>query len=215
MKITIPTSLKEIKLSQWVKFQALLTKDQEEEILQIFMVSIFCDIPAEEVLKINQRDLKDCVNQILQTLKAKPRHIQTFEHDGKEFGMIPNFDSMSAAEYIDLDKYTGDYETATRAMAVLYRPITLKKGSDYQIEKYEGSEKYNTEMQEISLEAYLSAQVFFSTLSIELLKATKAYLRSPQSVELEKALEKNGVGIPQFIQSLERASSILTEQQNY
>jgi len=148
-------------------------------------------------------------------LQSKPRDLHRFTTNGKEFGMIPNFDEMTAGEYIDLDKYFDDPENFDRAMAVLFRPITNKQGANYLIEKYKGSDVYKETMANIPLEILFSSQVFFYNLSKELLTATRAYIQSPQGVELEQALSKSGGGINQFIQSLEKASSILTAQLDY
>ena len=216
MKITIPTTLSDITLGQWMRWQKLIKEEsQDETVLSLFLVMIFCNITSNEALQIKSKDLKEISNDILVVLQSKPRDLHRFTTNGKEFGMIPNFDEMTAGEYIDLDKYFDDPENFDRAMAVLFRPITNKQGANYLIEKYKGSDVYKETMANIPLEILFSSQVFFYNLSKELLTATRAYIQSPQGVELEQALSKSGGGINQFIQSLEKASSILTAQLDY
>src|SRR5680860_829912 len=102
MKITIPSEQKDIKLSQWLQWQKVIEKEnQNEEVLEIFLVSIFCNLDTNDVLKMKQRDLKSIASYILKVITAEPKEQLRFKIGDQEFGMIPNFDNMSAAEYID------------------------------------------------------------------------------------------------------------------
>ncbi len=213
MKVTIPSEQKDITLNQWQQWQKVIEKEnQNEEVLEIFLVSIFCKLDTNDVLKMRQKDLKEIAANILMVITAEPKEELRFKIGDQEFGMIPNFDNMSAAEYIDLDKYIGDPEQAHRAMSVLYRPVTQRIGKSYKIEEYKGSEEYSEQMKQSPLSAYLYSQLFFYNLSNELLKATKAYFQNPKHKELEEALAKNGGGTQQFIQLLEKACLILERQ---
>ena len=212
MKIKIPTSLSDIRLEQFVLFNKLMKESQDENFIQLAMVTIFCDISVEDAKNIVAKDFTEIVNDITKVLSQQPRFIQRFIHDGKEYGFIPNIDEITAGEYIDLESFLRDEETYNKAMSVLYRPIINKRKDLYNIEEYKGS---HTEFNTLNLEIVLGSMLFFWNLSNELLTAMKCYLAQPKNkILLEVALAQNGVGINQFLQSVTDVSSILKEQLN-
>jgi len=219
MKVTIPETLNEITLDQFLKFQKVIkAEDITEDILCLAMVTIFCRLTVEQARNIEAKDYNAIVLQLTEVLKQEPKFIQRFTLEGMEFGFIPNLDNITAGEYIDLDTYLKDEDTHLTAMSILYRPIVSSIKEDYKIEPYESSNKYKDVMQFMPLDVYLGSLVFFYNLSNELLIATKLYFQqSKQAEELNQALEINGVGINQFIQLLEDACLTLKEQlkQNY
>jgi hypothetical protein len=212
MKIKIPTSLSDIRLEQFVLFNKLMKESQDENFIQLAMVTIFCDVSVEDAKNIVAKDFTEIVTDITKVLSEQPRFIQRFIHEGKEYGFIPNLDEITAGEYIDLESFLRDEETYNKAMSVLYRPILNKRKDLYNIEEYKGS---HTEFNTLNLEIVLGSMLFFWNLSNELLIAMKGYLAQPKNkILLEAALAQNGVGINQFLQSLTDVSSILKEQLN-
>jgi len=219
MKITVPTSLNDITWGDYLKYKAVMkAEDITEDFEKLALVTIFCRISVPMANSMSKKDLDETANQINRVLDFKPQFTQRFEMDGKEFGFIPNLDKMSAGEYIDLDKYFGDEETYTNALAILYRPIQGKFGKDlYNIEKYESSEKYAEQMLNANLNVALGVTVFFYRLSAALLKSMKAYLQLPETMKILQEADSsiNGDGIKASLQSLEAMSSGLTKLQNY
>lgn len=212
LKLKIPTSLEDITIEQFVRYNRALKLDiNDEDVMLVSTVACFCNISVDDAIKIDYKELKEIGNKILEVLSQEPRDIQKY----KNFGRIPNLDNITAGEYIDLDKYFSDSETYGRAMAVMFRPITKSMLGEYVIESYESSEKYEKDTLQFPLEVLLSTLVFFCNLSKDLLKATRDYLQQPTTEvdELAKLLEVNGVGINQFIQSLQETISTLTELQ--
>ena len=101
-----------------------------------------------------------------------------------------------------------------KAMAVLFRPITKHYKQLYDIEEYESSSKYEDYMRRMPLNVALGALVFFYRLGMKLSRYTTDYslkaLSKEELSEVERTLlEKNGVGINQFMQSLEEMSQNL------
>ena len=212
MKIKIPTSLADIRLEQFVLFNKLMKESQDENFIQLAMVTVFCDVSVDFAKNIVAKDFTEIVNDITKVLSEQPRFIQRFIHEGKEYGFIPNLDEITAGEYIDLESFLRDEETYNKAMSVLYRPILNKRKDLYNIEDYKGS---HTEFNTLNLEIVLGSMLFFWNLSNELLTAMRDYLAQPKNkILLEATLQQNGVGINQFLQSLEDVSSILKEQLN-
>jgi len=212
MKILIPTSLEDVTIEQFIKYNRITKLEEvDEEVIMVSVIANFCDLSVEDVLKIPVKDMKEIAQQIVDVLNTEPRDIQIY----KDLGRIPNFDKISAGEYIDLDKYFTDPENYHRAMAVLYRPIKKKLGSKYILEDYKGSDDTCESMLKLPLELLLSSMVFFSNLNRELLKATRDFLQQPTAETdlLEKHLAENGAGINQFTQLLEETILILNEQQ--
>jgi len=211
MKILIPTSLEDVTIEQFIKYNRITKLEEvDDEVIMVSIIANFCDLSVEDVLKIPIKDMKEIAQQIVDVLNIQPRDIQIY----KDLGRIPNFDNISAGEYIDLDKYFTDPENYHRAMAVLYRPIKKKLGSKYILEDYKGSDDTCESMLKLPLELLLSSMVFFSNLNSELLKATRDFLQQPTAETdlLEKHLAENGAGINQFTQLLEETILILNEQ---
>ena len=98
------------------------------------------------------------------------------------------------------DNNLSDWETMHKAMAVLYRPVTLKKGDRYQIEEYTAKEDTNT-FKDMPLDVVMGCLVFFWSLNNELLQITLKYLAKEMGENLttqqRQALEESGVGINQ------------------
>jgi hypothetical protein len=210
MKIKIPTSLSDIRLEQFLLFQKVIKENQSDAFVSLAMVSIFCDISVPDAQNIELKDFNEIVKAINEVLKQQPRFIQRFIYNGKEYGFIPNLDDIPAGEYIDLETYLKSEETYSKAMNVLYRPIANKMKNLYNIEDYKGE---HTDFNKLNLEIVLGSMLFFWNLSNELLTSMKDYLQQPKNKTLlTQALEPNGVGINQFIQSLTEISLILNER---
>jgi hypothetical protein len=217
VKISIPTNLNEIKLSQYQKFLKIVQDNEESDFLNHKMVQIFCGVDLNIVDAMRQKDVEDAVNTIGGLFKQMPPLQQKFEMNGTTFGFIPNLDDMSSGEYMDLDGYITNWDDMHRAMAVLYRPIKQKLGEKYLIEDYEGTERYAEKMKDMPLDVVLGSVVFFWHLGRELLKSTMDYLvENPQIATLNKAnLEKGGDGILQSMHLLREMLDDLMKLQNY
>lgn len=117
---------------------------------------------------------------------------------GKEYGFIPALDDMTLGEYVDLDENFTDWDSMHKAMAVLFRPLTLKKGDRYQIEEYDGLELAE-QMKKMPLDVVMGAMVFFYRLNNELLKTTLNFLEQEVGKEMttqqQQHLGKSGDGI--------------------
>lgn len=216
MKINIPESLNEITIKQFFDFKKCCDTNQDDQYLRLAMVSIFCDVSVEDIKKISSKDFIDISNQLTNVLKETPTHIEKFVINGVSFGFIPNLENITAGEYIELDTLFKDEETYLEQMAVMYRPIIGKHKNLYRIEPFESAEKHKDIMIAAPISAYLGSKVFFCNLLSELLESFQLFLISgtQEVMDLEEVLATNGVGISQFIQSLEVLSLNLKEQLN-
>lgn len=217
MKINIPESLNEITIKQFFDFKKCCDASQDDNYLRLAMVSIFCDVSIEDIKKISSKDYIEISNQLTEVLKQEPIHVEKFIINGVSFGFIPNLEKITAGEYIELDTLFKDEETYLEQMAVMYRPITGTYKNLYHIEPFEDVEKHKDIMIAAPISAYLGAKVFFCNLLTELLESFQLFLivGSQEVKVLEEVLATNGVGINQFIQSLEEISTTLKKQLNW
>jgi hypothetical protein len=170
-KRRFPTKLNDITIEDYLNLELIKNTFKEEAKITKELIKYYNlgDLPIKET----ELQLAKLAN-ILQT---EPKFVQTFKHNGIEFGLIPNFDKLTTGEFIDLDEYQKDPNKIHNIMAILYRPITKKHKHLYQIEKYESSLKYSEQMKSAPAEYYLGVMVFFYNLSINLLNASLTYIQ--------------------------------------
>ena len=136
-KLTIPSSLSEISLSQYQKFLKIQENNEDSYFLQCKMIEIFCNLDAKSVRLMKLTDADRIVQILNKMFESKPQLIKTFKLLDTEYGIIPNLDEISLGEYVDLDTYMGDWDNMHIAMNVLYRPIKEKIGDKYLIKEYD------------------------------------------------------------------------------
>jgi hypothetical protein len=219
VKLIVPESLNEITLGQYQKFHKLITNNPDSEFVRQKTVSILCNVDMKDVRQMMLSSIDEVYNGLIELFNANTELISRFTINNIEFGLIPNFDDMSAGEFSDLDDYNSDVEQWHKCIAVLYRPVTKKLAKFYDIEPYKGTGQYAETMKDTPVSIVLAVQVFFYNLSKELLSVTMDYLEQlPQSdkqIIVEKASSlKNGDGIIAFMQSPKEMLSKLMTQLN-
>jgi len=217
IQINVPDTLKEITLSQYQKFEKLNTKEnQDSTFLLQKMIEIFCNLNLKDVANIKFRSIQEITKHLNEVFDVKTNLTSTFKLGGKEFGFIPLLDEITLGEYIDLDTYLGDWQKMNNAMNVLYRPITFKNSTRYNIEDYKESD--NTELlKDMPLDIAMGSLVFFWNLNNELLQTTLKYLNQEakkMNMDQRLVLEKSGVGINQSMDSLKKMLPSLMISQN-
>jgi hypothetical protein len=200
MRIEVPTSLEQITIKQFLKWKHA-TENSSEEFLPFQLVSIFCNIELNEVIRIPLKQFEEIIFTIGQALEETPKHVRRFTMNGIDYGFIPNFDNVTTAEYVDLDTYIDT--DVLKAMMVMYRPIENKFGKDlYNIKEYNGTDGFEI-MNDAPASVFLGAKVFFWNLGTELKNYIPQYLERVTTEEEKTILAKNGVGISQLTQLLE------------
>ena len=209
LKLTIPESLDDIKLSQCQKFHRTTEGSEDNAFVARQMVGIFCNIPDEVVDKIKATDYNNIVQDISKVLEQEPKFKQTFKLDGVKYGFIPKLDDITVGEKADLDEYLKDIKNLDKAMAVLYRPIKSETRGTYLIEDYEGK----GESLNCSLGVALGASFFLTNLTRDLLNCTLNFIEDQvaHNDKLSQILEQSGVGINQSMHYLREISSNLTK----
>jgi hypothetical protein len=216
VKIKLPENLSEISLAQYQSFLKQ-AKDVKGDELKALMVNHFCLVPLDKVGMIEKSSIDEiCFHLDNLFIQDKPL-VRKFNLKGFNFGFIPKLDAITFGEYVDLDKYIGDWEEMHRAMAVLFRPISTEIKEEYNIVDYEGTEAYSELMKLMPLNVVLGSQVFFYNLGSELLKALPNYLerQAREIIQRVPNLEKDGDGTLQFINSLEVILDTLKKSLDY
>ena len=210
-EILIPTSLRDIKLSQWQKFKSILDKNEgaeDSDFVKQKMLEIFCGIDLKQASSIPLKTFDDLILHINDLFSDKCDRVNKFKlrgTDGVEvqFGLIPNLDEMSYGEHQDIEKYLFDTKNLHRAMAVLYRPVLFNKGETYHIERYRGSDHLADVMKDCPLDVFFGVQVFFYNLARKLglytMDSTLQELLKKEEETLEQPLEKSGETTKQSI----------------
>jgi len=214
IKVNIPTSLGDIKLSQYKKFLKIQENNDDENFLQAKMIEIFCDIPLNSVMQLKYNDTNEIGSLLTKMFDGKPKLVERFKIKDIEYGFHPSLDDLSLGEYIDLDTYIGDWDNMERTMNVLYRPIEHKLKNKYSIKKYE-VEGYK-DVLDMPMDAVLSSIFFLWNLGLDLSQTMMSYLENKQELDLTEYLasELNGDGISQYMDSLKAILQDLNISQN-
>ena len=106
------------------------------------------------------------VKDIVKALNTEVEFSNMFTLNGIEYGFIPNLDSITHGEWVDLIEYEGNIDTMNKLMAVLFRPVTKKdKLGNYSIEPYNGTKERADAFKVMPLNIVNGALVFFLNLS--------------------------------------------------
>jgi len=208
IEIYVPDSLDEITLGQYQKFLSIAQDKEQDLFIQQKMVEIFCRLNLKDIANIKYTSLVEIIEHFNNLFSKEQKLIQSFKMDGLEFGFVPKLDDITFGEYVTLDTYLSDWKNIDKAMEVLYRPITNKHKSSYNVESYKDG-KYD--MRNMPLSAALGSIVFFYNLGNELLKTTLNYSakQANRTIAELRALGENGDGINQSLQSLKEALKTL------
>ena len=228
IELEVPTTLSDIKLWQYQKYMKIIeqnkTEDAEDknkinDFLNMKLVEIFCNVSLKEVSKIPLKEYNKILEVLNKAFEEKPKLIQRFDLLDVDMGFIPKLDDLTLGEYVDIESNITDWQKMHKAMAVLYRPVNFKAQDKYGIAPYKVNEEIQELMKDMPLDVAISSMVFFYALGKELLGAIPKYLEQNLKKEdmqmLDQHLQKNGVGINQFMHSLKEMSETSMQLPNF
>lgn len=219
LEINVPSTLSEIPLKSYQKFLKVQEGSNDQEFIAQKMVQIFCDIELKDIVKMKLTSLNELILHFKNLFEQKPKFQPTFKIGDQEFGFITKLEDITFGEYVDLENNLLKWEDYHKAMAVMYRPIKMKFKDKYEIVDYMPLEEMQELMKFTPVDIAISSSVFFWNLGAELLTASLTYLekeiiKNPKmktSLVNKLSLENNGVGINQFMHSLEETLRSLTQ----
>lgn len=193
VKVQFPENANELTVEQYQRYVSI--EEGETNFKTLKAAEIFLGLPIRESLKMQSLDFYAVTNELFEMLAEEHKLQPIVKYRGKDYGFIPNLEELTFGEYIDLDSFLTDVKDIHKALGVLYRPITERVGSKYDIEEYEPNEGYK----DFPLGAGLGATLFFWTLRKELLRDTpnsleKKEMNNPTSV-FKQTSQRSGDGL--------------------
>jgi len=213
MKLTIPTDLKEITLSQYRRYQKVVEDNPNDDVfICIQMIAIFCNLEIADVMKIPAVNFAEIVETIAKTLDQRPQLTTTFKMDGIDYGFIPNLELITIGEHAVIDTTINNEEQIELMLSVMYRKITKKASVFYEIEAYTPDIDLSEKFKNAPMHIVKGAQVFFWNLFNELLQNTLLSIpkiAKAEKVDLGAVFQSVGGGITLLSESQESIKSEL------
>lgn len=200
MEITLPEHIGEITLQQFQQFDLLRNRtDLDETEFGKRLISIFTELKYKDIGGVKLADYNSMLEQIIRACDIDGEFKQTFELNGIEYGLLPNFDKMNMREWTNLCKWeVSNVENYNRIMAILYRPIKSRdRSGNYTLETYEGTEAHYLKMLDMPMDIVNGVIVFFYNLANELqvhIQASTSKARMMRELQQLGTL-KNGDGM--------------------
>lgn len=171
-------SWSDVTLETWLQLIDFETGTKTEEATET--IAALSDIPKKLIKELALSDVAVIMSKIAE-LQAKQDTTlkRIIEINDVEYGFMPDLDKISLGEYADVEQFikNGIESNLPELMAVLYRPVKLKKNDIYIIDAYDGDITMRTEeMKKMSAEQVQSALVFFYHLGKVLSEILPLYL---------------------------------------
>ncbi len=171
-------SWSDVNLSTWLQLIDFETGTKTEEATET--IAALSDIPKKLIKELSLSDVAVIMSKVGE-LQAKQdtKLKRIIEINDVEYGFHPDLDSISLGEYADIEQFikNGIDSSLPELMAVLYRPIKIKKNDIYIIDSYDGDIRLRAEeMKQMSAEQVQSALVFFYTFAKVLSEIMPLYL---------------------------------------
>ncbi len=208
--ISVPISLKYIKLGNYQKFLQIENPSTED------LIKCLLEVSSPDLARMKATDVDHIAAELNDLFEVDHQFVNQFELYGKRFGFIPKLDDITYGENKDITNYINDWGNMHKAMAVLFRPIEKKLSNQYIIEDYVGSHVYSDIMKDMPLSVVLGSMVFFYNLTNELLNYIPNYLQKQISEEqmIEVDLQGSGEVILNSIRLLKETLQGLIPSQN-
>jgi hypothetical protein len=215
----IPTEWSEVKWTQYTKFQQSVsswegTPEWADKLIDKGAYWL-CGISANDLRNMPLSAYDQIVDSIKTLIVQSQRQplVKSFSLGGVKYGFIPDWDSLTYGEYIDLAHLSrATWSNIPEIMSILYRPITDTVATGYRIEKYSGSKPERVEefRKSLTMDIVWGAIGFFLSSQRELSQVILHSLKEEMKKTIEtngdlrKDLETNGVHTTRLLHSLEK-----------
>jgi hypothetical protein len=197
IEIEVPKDWSAVSLKDYLAFRKDMEayKDEPEAVIAC-MFHHLCHFPVQYLQSLNidtYAAVRDDLFSFIQKLDYPLQRFITI--DGKEYGFEPDLSKMSYGAYVDISKYNavGIDENWASVMSILYRPVTHKSKTLYDIEPYKA--EINPELFEnVPMDVHFGAVFFFNSLLKDLLNSTLSSLMQEKALphNIKSILEENG-----------------------
>jgi hypothetical protein len=177
MEVSLPKNYNTITLKQYVEFMCANT--------DVTKAMIATGKSRAEVESMLYQTI-DFINESFYDAceVGTPKHEQTFGAGGMHIGFVPDINSLSFGEFVDLDALSNqvwtsegiNFKELPRLMAILFRPIEAKVGKFYTLKPYSSDAipTYIDYINQMTMDRVNGALVFFSTIERESLLNSQA-----------------------------------------
>lgn len=185
IKVSIPADYASITVKQYLDYHA--AKNDIERLASISNLS------KEQSEQIPFQHLPVLLGAFEDTLaNESAKFFETITIKDKDFGFIPDLYAISMGEYADISTWASDVNAnIVKIMGTLYRPIDKRVGSKYTIVPHSKQNRELVEeyVEQMTLEQFNGAMLFFSTLLNELNNTSLDYLETEVS-KLTKEMQE-------------------------
>ena len=193
-------SWSDVTLEKWAELIALEETTKSEEAFET--ITSMSDIPRKLVSQLALSDVVGIMGKISELqAKADTTLKNLIDIDGVEYGFHPDLSDITLGEFADLEVMIKDgiENNLAEIMAILYRPITERKGKNYTIQAYDGALRLRAEeMKQMKAEDVQGALVFFWHFVKKLLLTMPSYLMEQTEKIVEetqtRTLQTSGLG---------------------
>ena len=172
IKVSIPADYSSVTVKQYFDY-----KQAKNDIDRLVAVS---NLNKEQAEQIPFQHLPVLITAFEETLlNESAKFFETITIKDKDFGFIPDLYAISMGEYADISTWASDVNAnIVKIMGTLYRPIDKRVGKKYTIVPHSKQNRELVEeyVEQMTLEQFNGAMLFFSTLLNELNNTSLDYL---------------------------------------
>ena len=166
MTIKLPTSTKDIKLYQAIKFFEVSANENLSDITkQITCVNIITGVSVAKLAKVQKKQISEIYLKLYALMETEPKELNenVITIDGHKYGFIPDINAITLGEFSDIDTLSSDgFSAFNKMLAVLYRPLVLQTGELYTITDYHNEDEKVKQQREVT---FLKAMDYYTAQS--------------------------------------------------
>ena len=167
------------------EYQEIVNVEGESELQKVVnIISILSDTDIDQIRRAPLHQFYEWSDAIkfIQTPPDADFN-RTFFIDSVEYGFIPDLNYVSTGEWLDCENWKNDpINNMHLFAALLFRPITNRTESDYEIEEHQTKgfiDRAALFSHRLSVSKVYGAQIFFLIFAVEFMEISAAYLTEP------------------------------------
>ena len=218
MKLTIdiPTSLADVTLEQYLRFKDI-PEELDDARYEELTIQVFCNLKGHDIRQMNELSRRTILTRLRSVINVEEHEfIERVNLNGLELAFLPNLDSMTFGEFVDIETYQGKEADWDKMMMVFYRPVIAEQFGKYEVASYADTLEMEIDYMKMPMNAVLGTLVFFCQLGSELLNHMTNSLEEEgkKTSATNQTSPTNGAGTGQFLTSLTEMYLALDKLQN-
>jgi hypothetical protein len=203
IEIVVPKDWSAITLRKYIELQSdLKAYEGESEAILAAMFYHLCGLTPNILHKLDTETYIKIRDDLFSfTGNTNVPLVQTFKHNGIEYGFYPNLSKIEYGAYADISKLISDSfnDDWAKAMNILYRPITKKVGKLYEVEDYALNDDWEWFL-DLGMHIHFGAWFFFINLSTDLLSGILNSMTQRKDIpqNIKQILHESGEAIQQL-----------------